>query len=458
MTHDTPFLPGLSPIEGKQVQVAFAGGLLSSDAGVLLLREVERKLGVAERLARCLPDWRDPAHVAHTLADMLRFRMFAIAAGYADGDDCDALRHDPAFKMAVGRGPESGAALCSQPTMSRLENAPSRRVLARMTAAMVELFCDSFAEVPKHLVLDIDDTWDAVHGAQQLALFNAHYDGYGFQPIHVYEAISGKPVAVILRPGKTPGGREVRTVIKHLVKRLRRRWPKVAILVRGDSHYGRPEAVDWCEDNGVTYAFGLSGNEVLLAQVRTLGQEAAMARLAARRRQGAAGAAGAADVKVRRYAAFPYAAKSWRQARRIIARLEVSARGLDVRYVVTNLPDKPKRLYERVYCARGQMENLIKAHKTHLASDRTSCHAAAANQFRLILVTAAYWLLYTLRAAAPKRSRWRVAQFDTIRLRLLKLGARVVELATRIKVLLPTACPDKAIFARLLGAFAPSGP
>jgi hypothetical protein len=142
----------------------------------------------------------------------------------------------------------------------------------------------------------------------------------------------------------------------------------------------------------------------------------------------------------------------------IIARLEASARGLDVRYVVTNLPDKPKRLYERVYCARGQMENLIKAHKTHLASDRTSCHAAAANQFRLILVTAAYWLLYTMRAAAPKRSNRRVAQFDTIRLRLLKLGARVVELATRIKVLLPTACPDKAIFAHLLGAFAPSGP
>ena len=447
MQEHTGYLPGLSPIEGKQVQAAFDGGMLSSDAGVLLLREVERKLGIAGRLGACLPDGRDPARIDHTIAEMIRFRIFAIAAGYEDADDCDSLRGDPLFKMAVGRLPESGAALCSQPTISRLENAPSRVTLIRMMAAMVDLFCDGWARVPARIVLDIDDTWDAAHGGQQLSLFNAHYDGYGFLPIHIYEATSGKLVAAILRPGKTPSGREVRTILKHVIRRIRKNWPKVEILVRGDSHYGRPEAMDWCEDNGIGYIFGFSGNPVLAAMVAPLAEDAALRRLAR-----------AADAKVRRYAALCYAAGSWRQERRVIARVEASPDGADSRFVVTNLAGKPKALYERVYCARGRMENLIKAHKTHLASDRTSCHSANANQFRLILHSAAYWLLHGLRAAAPKRSSWRVAQFDTLRRRLLKLAARVVEMATRIKVLLPTACPDKAIIAHFARAFAAQPP
>jgi hypothetical protein len=447
MQEHTGYLPGLSPIEGKQVQAAFDGGMLSSDAGVLLLREVERKLGIAGRLGACLPDGRDPARIDHTIAEMIRFRIFAIAAGYEDADDCDSLRGDPMFKMAVGRLPESGAALCSQPTMSRLENAPARLTLCRMMAAMVDLFCDGWARVPARIVLDIDDTWDAAHGGQQLSLFNAHYDGYGFLPIHIYEATSGKLVAAILRPGKTPSGREARTILKHVIRRIRKNWPKVAIVVRGDSHYGRPEALDWCEDNGIGYIFGFSGNPVLAAMAAPLAEDAALRRLAR-----------GADAKVRRYAALCYAAGSWRQERRVIARVEASPDGADSRFVVTNLAGKPKALYERVYCARGQMENLIKAHKTHLASDRTSCHSANANQFRLILHSAAYGLMHTLRAAAPKRSSWRVAQFDTLRCRLLKLAARVVEMATRIKVLLPTACPDKAIIAHFARAFAAQPP
>ncbi len=447
MMKDTEFLPGLSPVVGKQVLVAFDGGRLSSNAGVLLLREVERKLGLADRLARCVRDGRDPVRIEHTIAQMLRFRMFALAAGYEDADDCDALRHDPIFKMALGRGPESGDPLCSQPTMSRLENVPSRVTLIRMAAAMVDLFCDSFARVPAAITLDIDDSWDEAHGGQQLALFNAHYDGYGFLPIHIYEAASGKSVATILRAGKTPAGREVRTVLKHVVKRIRQHWPKVGIVVRGDSHYGRPEALDWCEDNGVFYVFGLAGNEVLTAKVAPLVEDAAVRRAGRR-----------AAVKVRRYGDVNYAAKSWRQTRRVVARVEASSQGGDVRYVVTNLTDESKRLYERVYCARGQVENLIKAHKRHLASDRTSCHSAAANQFRLILCSAAYWLLHGLRAVAPWRSPWRVAQFDTLRLRLLKLAGRVVERATRIKVMLPSACPDQAIFAHFMRALAPCGP
>jgi hypothetical protein len=208
MAEDAPFLPGLSPVAGKPVHVDFDGGRLTSDGGVLLLAEIERKLGVANLLAGCIEDPRAPERVRHSLAEMIRFRTLMIAAGYADGNDCDALRDDPAFKMAVGRLPESGAELCSQPTMSRLENLPTKTALKRMMDAMVELFCQSFATVPRRILLDIDDTVDRVHGGQQLSLFNVYHDSHCFLPIHIYEATTGKPVAVILRPGKTPDGTE----------------------------------------------------------------------------------------------------------------------------------------------------------------------------------------------------------------------------------------------------------
>src|SRR3954467_14516729 len=201
-------LSGSSAVAGKAVRVSFDGGRLTSDAGVLMLADIERRLGVVERLVRCLEDPRAPERVRHTLAEMIRFRVLLIAAGYPDGNDCDALKSDPAFKMAVGRLPESGADLCSQPTISRLENLPGATALKRMMAAMVDLFCDSFDQVPRRILLDIDDTEDRVHGGQQLSLWNAHYDSRCFLPVHIYEATSGKPVAVILRPGKTPDGAE----------------------------------------------------------------------------------------------------------------------------------------------------------------------------------------------------------------------------------------------------------
>jgi Transposase DDE domain group 1 len=419
------------------VHAAFDGGRLTSDAGVLLLAEIERRLELAERLARCLADPRSPERVHHTLIEMIRFRVLLIAAGYPDANDCNALRTDPAFKIAVGRLPESGADLCSQPTMSRLENLPTATVLKRMMAAMVEVFCDSFAQVPRRIVLDIDDTEDRVHGRQELALFHAHYDGRCFLPIHVYEAITGKPVAVFLRPGKTPDGAEVALVLRHVIRRIRARWPKVDILVRGDSHYGRHEAMSWCERERVGYVFGLAGNKVLLRLVAGLAEQAALERVEGR------------VDKVRRFGEFRYAAKTWTAERRVIARVEASDRGTDSRFVVTNLRGTPRWLYEVVYCARGQAENLIKAHKRHLASDRTSCSKATANQFRLVLHTAAYWLLHTLRSFAPRRSFWREAQFDTIRLMLIKVAARVTELATRIKLALPSSYPYRRSFILL---------
>ena len=446
MDEDSLLALELPAVARKKLSLAFDGCRLSSDAGVLLLREVERELGIAERLAACVTDRRDPARIDHTVVEMLKTRMFAIAAGYEDADDCDALRHDPVFKMAVGRAPETGEPLCSQPTMSRLENAPSRVEVARMMAAMVKLFCASWDRPPAAITLDIDDTVDAVHGNQQLSLFHAHYDTRCFLPIHIYEAGSGKPVAVILRPGKTPDGREVRTIIKHVTRRIRRTWPDVRILWRGDSHYARQEAMDWCEDNGVDYLFGLAGNAVLHAHVQAVADDLCVHR------------AEASVDKLRGFRAFDYAAKSWRAERHVVARLEASRRGFDTRFVVTSLAGAPQQLYETGYCARGQAENLIKMHKTQLASDRTSCHSPTANQFRLILHTCAYWLMHGLRAAAPKASDWARAEFATLRLHLIKIAARVVERTTRIRVSLPTACPESAIFALIAGRLAPRPP
>jgi hypothetical protein len=308
-----------------------------------------------------------------------------------------------------------------------------------MMAAMIELFCGSFAQVPQRIVLDIDDTEDRVHGGQQLALFHAHYDSRCFLPIHIYEATTGKPVAVILRPGKTPAGTEVALVLRHVVNAIRARWPRVEILVRGDSHYARPEAMTWCERNRVGYVFSLAGNQVLLTRIAALAEDAAVSRV-----QGEA-------ENVRRFGEFAYAAKTWSVERRVIARVEASPQGSDSRFIVTNLRGAPRWLYESVYCARGQAENLIKAHKLHLASDRTSCTSATANQFRLLIHTAAYWLMHTLRGLAPKTSFWRNAQFDTIRLALIKVAARVTEMKTRIKVALPSGYPHQQSWALLAG-------
>ena len=446
MTEDSLLPFDLPAVRRKKVTADFGGGLISSDGGVVLLREAERRLGLAETLAGCIREWRDLATVVHTLPAMLRFRMFAIACGYEDADDCDALRTDPLFKLAVGRAPESGRALCSQPTMSRLENAPSRIEVARMTAALVDLFCRSFSAPPAAITLDIDDTCDPVHGRQQLSLFNAHYDTRCFLPVHVYHVESGKPVAVLLRPGKTPSGAEVRTLLKHLVRRIRRHWPRTRLTFRGDSHYGRTEAMAWCEDNGVDYIFGLAGNPVLHRFAYGVADDLKVRR------------AEAGADRMRGFAAFPYAAGSWGRERRVVARLEATARGFDARYIVTSLTGEARHLYEAVYCARGQAENLIKLHKVQLASDRTSCQSPLANQFRLVLHTAAYWLMLALRDAVPRKMPLAWAEFATLRKSLLKIGARVVERAARIRIHFASACPDAALFRLLAGRLAAAGP
>jgi len=290
--------------------------------------------------------------------------MLAIACGYEDADDLDHLRTDPGFKLACGRLPDSGADLCSQPTVSRWENAPTLREVVRMSYAMIDLYCASYPRPPAAVTLDIDDSVDVVHGHQQLSLFNAHYDERCFLPIHVYDTATARPVAILLRPGKTPSGREVRHHLRRLLRRIRRHWPHSRLTMRGDGHYGRPEVMAWCEANEVDYIFGLSGNAVLAQLVETAADDVRVRH-----------AEGEAEV-VRRYTQIRYGAKSWACERRVAARIEATRKGLDIRYVVTNLAfGSTEWLYDGLYCGRGQAENLIKLHKTQLASDRTSCRS-----------------------------------------------------------------------------------
>jgi len=447
MSEDT-LLPFDFPAVGrKKVTAAFDGGRMTSDGGVLLLAAVERRIGIARTLAPLIADPRNPLLVTHSVADILRARMLAIACGYEDADDLDHLRTDPGFKLACGRLPDSGAELCSQPTISRWENAPTLREVIRMSYAMVDIYCASYARPPHAVTLDIDDTVDVVHGHQQLALFNAHYDERCFQPIHVYDTATSRPVAMLLRPGKTPSGAEIRGHLRRLVRRIRRHWPSTRLTIRGDGHYGRPEVMAWCEANGVAYILGLPGNAVLDRLVEPAADDVRVRR------------AEEQAAIVRRYTETRYGAKSWKCQRRVAARIEATTKGLDIRYVVTNLEiGTAAWLYDTLYCARGQAENLIKLHKSQLASDRTSCRSPLANQVRLVLHTGAYWLMLTLRDAIPRPQPLACAEFTTLRARLLKIAARITETASRVRIAFAAACPEAELFASLARCAQPAGP
>jgi hypothetical protein len=455
MTDDMPLPFDLPAIRRKKLTVDFDGGNQSSDAGLLLLRQVERKLGVCRRLAEAMPDRRDADRIRHAMFEMVMARASAIACGHKDAIDLDRLRHDPLMKVAVGRCPQTGAALASQSTISRLENAPSKTEAARLGAALLDQFGTTVK--PGRLeVIDIDDTFCAAHGGQQLAFWNAHHDERGFASMHIYHVASGTPVATILRPARTPKGTEVRTVIKHVTKRLRRHWPNARILWRGDSHYGRVEAMEWAEDDGADYIFGLPGNTALDALVAETADNLRFHH------------AKSSQTKLRTFASLTYQAGSWKRPRKVVARLECSLQPIagetgmrqevDIRYVVTSLKGSAQHLYENVYCQRGQMENLIKLHKAQLASDRMSCHSATANQVRLALHTAAFWLMRGVRAAIPQTDPLASAEFATIRDRLIKIGARVIEHIARIRVQLPTSCPERALFRAVALGLMPSGP
>ncbi len=303
---------------------------------------------------------------------------------------------------------------------------------------MIDHYCASFRQVPKHITLDIDDTFDAVHGGQQLRLFNAHYDEYGFQPIVVFDG-DGRMIAAVLRPASRPTGAVIVKWLRRLLVRLRANWPRVQIMLRGDSHYCTPEVLRFCRAEKLDYVLGVAPTSTLRKHITALEQATtALAQMTK-------------GEKLCRFSEFHDGAASWDCVERIIARVEAGPQGPDTRFVATSLRGgRGRKIYEKIYCARGQAENHIKSWKTHLAADRTSCCRATANQMRLFLHIGAYWLMWSLCSLMPRRSFWRAAQFDTWRLRVIKLAVRVEVLKKQVRLHLPDATPDQAIFALIL--------
>lgn len=432
----------LREVQSMPVLLDFDGGQLTSDAGLLLLREVDHQLGLVEALATVIPDTRDARYTQHSTEELLLQRIGQIINGYEDANDCNTLRHDPIFKMFAGRLPESAAALASQPTMCRFENRVTRKMLYQMALVFVEQFVASYDAPPPIIVLDLDDTEDRVYGDQQLALFNNYYKGRCYMPLHIYEGVSGKLITTILKPGKRARGKLMRSIVKRLIAYLRQQWPDTIFILRGDSHFAYPEVMTWTETQAnVHYCYGLTGNAVLNKQVQT---PLATARKLYEHTKRTA----------RLYHAFSYQAESWPHARRVVVKVEMSEQGANVRFVVTDMNDaRAEVLYRDIYCERGHAELYIKEHKLYLKSDRTSCSDFFANQLRLFLHSAAYVLIHALKSNVLKHTEWAKASIATLRARLFKIGARVRQLKTRIKVELPAAFPLKELLTRSFQKF-----
>ena len=424
----------------KAVVADFHGGRLTTDSGALLLREGARRLGLFEALDAAIPDPRDPALIVHDQRAMLAQRVTAIALGYEDLNDHQALRDDPALQLAAGRSPEPGVALASPPTRCRLENRVDRKSLVRIAAALVDRFIASHPEPPESLVLDFDATDDPIHGQQEGRFFHGYYDHHCFLPRYVFGGAELR--AAYLRPSDIDAGKHARAVLKRLARRLRAAGPEVRITIRGDSGFCRWRLMRWCDSNGIGYVLGLARNVVLQRQARDQIDRA-------ERQFGRTG------QPQRIFGSFSYAAGSWDRSRRVIVKAEPNAQGANPRFVVASVPGDPRELYEDVYCQRGEMENRIQEQQLGLFADRTSCHRFLANQFRLLLSSAAYVLVQALRRTALAGAELARAQVGTIRLRLFKVAAWVVVSARRVVFHLASSYPSqeafRAAYARLIG-------
>jgi DDE family transposase len=423
------------------ITVAFDAPQISSDGGVVLLRQLDDRLGLSERLAALLPDERNPAKVKHGRREQVRQRLYQIALGYADGNDADRLRHDPLLKSACDRTPQAKG-LSSQPTLSRLENAVDARTLRAVLLQLEEQYVTSFVQAPEVLVLDIDSTDDPTHGQQQLSFFHGYYDQHMYHPLLIFDGASGQLVSAVLRPGNAHAARGAMGVLGRIIRRLKQRFPQVQIVVRGDSAFAVPRLLRLLDTldrelGGIAYVLGLAQNAVLLR----LG---AAALVEARTRFGTT------RRTVQHFDAFGYAAESWPQARRVVMKAELSAQGENPRFLVTSLTEFAPALLYHAYCERGQCENYIKDFKNALQADRLSCSTFAANFFRLLEHAAAYRLLHALRTqVVPLAPRLGRAQFDTLRLQLLKVAALVSHSTRRLLVRLPFAFPLATLFRQL---------
>jgi hypothetical protein len=419
------------------LEAAFDGGRITSDGGLVWLSEMDSELGLCERISECVPEWRKrKAH--HSIASPVRQRVFQIACGYEDQNDSDTLREDPLLKVACGSKPESSENLASQPTFSRMENAATRRSCHGMAEILFELYLKERERdgVPEKILLDFDATDDPVHGEQEGSYYHGYYRQHMYHPLLVFDGESGHLITTLLRAGNTHASNSSVALLKRMVSRLRRRWPKVRIELRADAGFAVPAVYEYCEGQGITYTIALITNERLKDMAAELLEEAAAEYERTAK-------------KARLFGEDLYEAASWQKKRRVVYKAEVMEKGTNRRFVLTTRNDEPKDLYE-FYARRGEGENWIKDFKLHVKNDRLSCHRFIANQFRLLLHAAAYWLMDALRSKLIESGSRRM-QLDT--LRPIKVGGRVRELVTKIRMHLASGHPGQSLWRALYLAF-----
>ena len=426
----------LGRVGRRAIEANFEGGDLSSDGGLLLLRQVDERIGLSRAVAKALGDERDRSRIRHRLRDLIAQRLYGLCCGYEDLNDHDVLRLDLLMQTAVGRD----QALASSPTLCRLETRATRAQVAGLHGVLIEQFIASHRRAPKELVLDIDASDVPLHGSQEGAEFHAYYDHHCYLPLYVF--CGQAMLACYLRRSRIDGAKNATALLKGLIARLRLAWPKVKIIVRGDSGFCRQRLIRWCERAGVNYVIGVARNARLEATV-------AMVELALQEQYEQSG------LKQREIGEFRYAADSWDIERRVITRLEYGALGTNPRFVVTNLEGQASELYEQLYCARGEAENRIKEAQLDLFGTRASCHKFLANQMRLLLAALAYTLMQRLRELALYGSELARATAATIRVRLLKIGAAIVRNTRRVRVLLASHHPLRDVFLSAAQALTP---
>jgi hypothetical protein len=422
------------------LEAAFDGGRITSDGGLLWLAETEEQLRVCERIASHVPEWRG-ACVRHSLVRLVRQRVFQIACGYEDQNDSETLRSDPLLKLVCGRLPESEVDLASQPTISRLENAPEARSCLRMARALGDIYIAERGKegTPKRVLVDFDATDDPAHGDQEGAYYHGYYQQKILHPLLVFDGDTGQLITALLRAGNTHASSGALSVLKRVVRRLRQAWGRgLEIEIRADAGFAIPEIYDYCEREAIGYTIGLISNPRLEALAQEL---LGRAQRESEEHEG---------EKVRLLSSASYRAESWEHSRRVIYKAEVLQKGTNTRFVVSTRSDEPEELYEW-YVRRGEAEGWIKDFKRALKADRLSCHRFMANQFRLLLHVAAYWLLDTLRTKLVE-SGLKPMQLDTLRLFLVKIGGRVRELLTKVRLHLASGHPGQRLWHVLLAA------
>lgn len=438
MSQSTPTLRFTTAV-GAPLLAAFDGGRLTSDGGLPWLAEADTALGLCDALAACIPE-RRRGPVRHSLATLVRQRVFQLACGYEDQDDADTLRTDPLLKLVCGRLPDTDADLASQPTLSRLENAVDARACVRLAYALLAVYLGERERVaggrPTRILLDVDGTADPTDGDQEGSAYHGFYRQHMYHPLLVFDGDTNQLITAVLRPGNAHGSRGAVAVLRRLARALRARWPGVAIELRADSGFAVPALYDFCEREGIAYTIGLVPNPRLEALAADLLAEA-------QRQQAETGAA-----KVRLAGEGTYQAESWPTARRVVYKAEALVKGPNTRFVVTShIDDEPLTRYD-FYVDRGEPELWIKDFKRACFADRLSCHRFFANQFRLLLHAAAYWLLDRLRRWLAQAGVARL-QLATLRLRLLKVGGWVRQLATRVRLRLASSHPAEPLWHAL---------